>query len=231
MAECIILDAGGVICLPRPGDWLTPVRFDEIIGENRLKTVTPAKLAAAKEAAAAIYLDESLPLPDETFEFAARRNYFIDLAKRLSWTLTDREADVLARDMTENDSRYDFYDDSRSALTELREMGALGLLSDTMPSLKRVFENAGFLELFDSVVISCDVGATKPDERMYRAILESLDAEPGACVFCDDRIANLEGAEKLGIRAIHMCREGASEWHGESVRDLWELVRLLREKP
>ena len=228
MTEAIILDAGGVICLPRPGDWLTPGRFEEIIGKTRLAAVTKEQLDKAKEAAAKIYLDESLPLPDETFEFAARRNYFLDLAKRLSWTLTDNEADVLARDMTENDSRYDFYDESRAALNELRDMGALGLLSDAMPSIKRVFENAGLLELFDSVVISCDIGATKPDERMYKAILEKLDIDPRLCLFCDDRICNLEGAEKLGIRAVHMCRDGESEWHGEKVRDLMELVRLVR---
>lgn len=229
MTECIILDAGGVICYPRPGDWFTPVRFEEIIGENRLNAVTPGQLAAAKAEAAKIYLDESLLLPDETLEFAARRNYFLDLAKRLSWTLTDREADVLARDMTENDSRYGFYDDTRTALDELRGIAALGLLSDAMPSLKRIFDNAGLLELFDSVVISCDVGAAKPDEKPYRALVEYLDADPRACVFCDDRINNLETASRLGMRAVHMCREGESGWRGEHVRDLWELVRLLRK--
>ena len=229
MTECIILDAGGVICYPRPGDWLTPVRFEEIIGENRLSAVTPGELAAAKAESAKIYLDESLMLPDETWEFAARRNYFLDLAKRLSWTLTDREADVLARDMTENDSRYGFYDDARTALDEMRGMGALGLLSDAMPSLKRVFDNAGILELFDGVVISCDVGATKPDEKPYRAILNYLDADPVSCVFCDDHTDNLETARRLGMRAVHMCRAGESGWQGERVSDLWELVRLLRK--
>ena len=229
MAKCIILDAGGVICYPRPGDWLTPVRFNEIIGENRLNAVTPEQLRAAKEAAAKIYLDESLLLPDETWEFAARRNYFLDLAKRLSWTLTDREADILARDMTENDARYDFYEEARGALMELREMGAMGLLSDAMPSIKRIFDNAGLLELFDGVVISCDIGATKPDEKMYRAITELLEVEPADCIFCDDRLNNLEGAEKFGIRAVHMCREGESRWHGDVVRDLTGLIDLLRK--
>lgn len=229
MTECIILDAGGVICYPRPGDWLTPVRFEEIIGENRLNAITPEQLSAAKEAAAKIYLDESLKLEDETWEFAARRNYFLDLAKRLSWTLTDREADVLARDMTENDARYDFYDESRGAIMELRDMYALGLLSDAMPSIKRVFDNAGLLELFDAVVISCDIGATKPAAAMYSAITEKLEVDPANCVFCDDRINNLEGAEKAGMRAIHMCRDGESAWHGEVVHNLTELVKLLRK--
>lgn len=229
MTECIILDAGGVICYPRPGDWLTPVRFNEIIGENRLNAVTAEQLKASKEAAAKIYLDESLKLEDETLEFAARRNYFLDLAKRLSWTLTDQEADVLARDMTENDARYDFYDEARGAIMELRDMYPLGLLSDAMPSIKRIFDNAGLLELFDAAVISCDIGATKPNSAMYAAITEKLEVAPGNCVFCDDRICNLEGAEKAGMRAIHMCREGESEWHGEVVRDLTELVRKFRK--
>lgn len=228
MAEFIILDAGGVICYPRPGDWFTPVRFNEIIGENRLNSVSAEQLKAAKEASAKIYLDESLKLDDETLEFAARRNYFLDLAKRLSWTLTDREADVLARDMTENDARYDFYDESRWALIQLRDMYPLGLLSDSMPSIKRIFDNAGLLELFDAAVISCEIGATKPDEAMYRTIVEKLEAEPGDCIFCDDKICNLEGAEKFGMQTVHMCRDGESEWHGKAVRDLTELVKMLR---
>ena len=228
MSKYIILDAGGVFCYPRMGDWFTPVRFNEIIGENRLNSVMPEQIKAAMEASAAIYLDESLPITDEELEFAARRNYFLDLAKRLSWTLTDREADVLARDMTENDARYDFYDEARGAIMQLRDMYPLGLLSDAMPSARRVYDNAGLLELFDAVVFSCDVAATKPSEKMYAAICEKLEAEPGDCIFCDDRIANIEGAEKFGMRGVHMCREGESEWHGDVVRDLTGLVRLMR---
>lgn len=229
MSKVILLDAGGVICYPRPGDWLTPVRFEEIIGENRLNSVMPEQLWAAKQAAAAIYLDESLPLTDETLEFAARRNYFLDLAKRLSWTLTDNEADVLARDMTENDARYDFYDEARYAIMQLRDMGPVGLLSNAMPSLKRIFDNAGLLELFDTAVISCEIGAQKPSEKMYATICELMEVAPGDCIFVDDLTANLEGAEKYGMTGVHMCREGESDWHGPVVKDLMELVRLVRE--
>lgn len=229
MSKVILLDAGGVICYPRPGDWLTPVRFEEIIGENRLNSVMPEQLWAAKQAAAAIYLDESLPLTDETLEFAARRNYFLDLAKRLSWTLTDNEADVLARDMTENDARYDFYDEARYAIMQLRDMGPVGLLSNAMPSLKRIFDNAGLLELFDTAVISCEIGAQKPSEKMYATICELMEVAPEDCIFVDDLTANLEGAEKYGMTGVHMCREGESDWHGEVVKDLMELVRLVRE--
>lgn len=227
MIRTVILDAGGVICLPRPGDWLTPVRFEEIIGENRLNSVSPELLYGIKREAANIFLDESLPLADETWEFAARRNYLAEVAKRAGWTLTDREADVLARDFTENDARYDFYDDARSGLDLLGAGHSLGLLSDAMPSLRRIFDNAGLLEKFDAAVLSCEVGATKPDPRMYRAILEKLEADPAECIFVDDRVVNLEGAEACGIRAVHLCREGESAWHGAVAQNLIALARYL----
>lgn len=225
--KVLILDAGGVLCLPRTGDWFTPVRFQEIIGEERLRQVTTEQLNEAKLAAAAIYLDESLLLPDETWEFTVRRNYILDLARRLKWELTDREADVLARDMTENDSRYDFYDDTREGLRQLSGIMPLALLSDAMPSLRRVFENAGLMEYFDTAVLSCEIGATKPNERMYRTVAERMEADLNECAFVDDRIGNLEGAKALGIRGIHMSRDGNRNYRGEIVRDLFELKHLL----
>ncbi len=225
MTEHMILDAGGVICLPRAGSWLTTVRFEEIIGPGRLATVTQAEISAAMDAAAVIYLDESLPITDETMEFAVRRNYFLDLAKRLSWTLTDREADALARDMTENDARYDFYPDARAAIEALGRGRGLYLLSNAMPSLKRVFLNAGLLELFDDVLISTDVAAAKPDPAVYRALLDRASLDPATCCFVDDRLDNLQTARSLGMRTIHMARGTASQWP-EVANDLLEVARM-----
>lgn len=227
MTTHVILDAGGVICLPHMGTWLTTNRFDEIIGETRLRAAGPDKIRMAMERSAKIYLDESMPIADESYEFAARRNYFLDIAGALGWTLTDREADALARDMTENDARYDFYDDAREGVRRLGEKYHLGLLSDAMPSIRRVMENAGYMDLFDAAVISCEVAATKPDERMYRAIAEKLEAAPENCVFIDDRINNLEGARRFGMRAIHMARDGAPTWDGPHAADLFEAARLI----
>lgn len=226
MTDHVILDAGGVICLPRRGSWLIPVRFEEIIGPARLAAATPTKIAAAMEASAAVYGDESLPIPDESVEFAIRRNYFLDLAKRLSWTLTDMEADALARDMTENDARYDFYGDTRAGIENLRQGRGVYLLSNAMPSLKRVLRNAGLLELFDDALISTDVGAAKPDPAIYRALLDRNELNPVACCFVDDRIDNLEAARALGMRTVHMARGVDSPWP-EAVDDLFELARIL----
>lgn len=227
MIRHVLLDAGGVICCPRMGNWLTTPRFKEIIGPARLSSATPEAIFSAMQAAAALYLDESLPIPDETIEFAVRRNYFLDLAKRLHWTLTAPEADALARDMTENDARYDFYDDTRAGLEALGKTHGLYLLSNAMPSLKRVLANAGLLELFDDALISTDAAAAKPDPAIYRALLTRNDLDPDACLFVDDLIPNLEAARSLGIHTLHMVRTGPSTWDA-SAKDLFEVGRVAR---
>ena len=51
-------------------------------------------------------------------------------------------------------------------------------------------------------MISGDVGATKPDERIYRALLDGFQLQPGAAVFIDDRADNVEAAERFGMRGI-----------------------------
>ena len=48
-------------------------------------------------------------------------------------------------------------------------------------------------------VLSCDAGAMKPDAAIYRALLARLAAEPGDCLFIDDRPENVAAAQALGF--------------------------------
>ncbi|MGP4026583.1 HAD family hydrolase [Actinomadura sp. 3N407] len=60
-----------------------------------------------------------------------------------------------------------------------------------------------FADLFDAVVISCEVGMRKPDERIFRHALDLLGLDAAECVFIDDIEHNIRAAERLGIRGIH----------------------------
>ena len=59
-----------------------------------------------------------------------------------------------------------------------------------------------FLAGFEAVVISGDVGTTKPDPPMYRELLERGHLDPNATVFVDDVAANVEAAVKLGLIGV-----------------------------
>jgi 2-haloacid dehalogenase len=59
-----------------------------------------------------------------------------------------------------------------------------------------------FLEWFEGIVISGDVGASKPDPAICRALVERYGLRPSATVFIDDAEPNVLVAADLGFRAI-----------------------------
>ncbi|MEW2357822.1 HAD family phosphatase [Spirillospora sp. NPDC029432] len=58
-------------------------------------------------------------------------------------------------------------------------------------------------DLFDAVVISCEVGMRKPDERIFRHAVELVGLPPEECVFIDDIEHNCAAAEAVGMKAVH----------------------------
>ncbi len=59
-----------------------------------------------------------------------------------------------------------------------------------------------FMPYVDGMVVSSRVKVMKPDEGIYRLLLEKYSLRAEECVFIDDRADNCEAAERLGIRAI-----------------------------
>lgn len=59
-----------------------------------------------------------------------------------------------------------------------------------------------FLEWFETIVISGEVGVVKPHIRIYEHLLERTGFEPGSTAFVDDSPANVAAAGSLGIRAL-----------------------------
>src|SRR5215210_1713030 len=77
-----------------------------------------------------------------------------------------------------------------------------------------------FLEWFDGIVISGEVGMVKPDPRIFEHLLSRFGLQPGATVFVDDSEANVAAARRAGMVAIGFT--GAEELRREL-----ETLRLL----
>jgi glucose-1-phosphatase len=56
--------------------------------------------------------------------------------------------------------------------------------------------------LFDTVTLSYEVGAMKPDPTVYHDALSKLGLPPEACIYIDDIQINVDAAEQLGMRAF-----------------------------
>ena len=60
-----------------------------------------------------------------------------------------------------------------------------------------------FLPYIDDVLVSSHEKMTKPDKEIYERLLEKFDLKAEETVFIDDRLANIEGAESVGIMGVH----------------------------
>jgi putative hydrolase of the HAD superfamily len=78
----------------------------------------------------------------------------------------------------------------------------LGVLSNTEPSHAEFNWKRGAFINFDAVVLSCEVGMRKPDDRTYRMALGKIDLKPEECVFIDDKKEYLIPARKIGLKTI-----------------------------
>lgn len=57
-------------------------------------------------------------------------------------------------------------------------------------------------QLFDAVVLSGEVGITKPAPEIFEIMSERLGLEASECVMVDDLLENVQGAERTGMKAI-----------------------------
>ena len=73
-------------------------------------------------------------------------------------------------------------------------------------------EKYTFFDKFKGVIVSAEVGILKPCEKIYHCLLDQYNLIPQETVFIDDIAKNVEGAEKVGMKAIQFtdaatCRQ------------------------
>lgn len=85
----------------------------------------------------------------------------------------------------------------------LRKEYKTALLSNiTQQGIDRRFPNNELAEYFDVVVVSSEIGHTKPEPEAYNITAERLGVEPSECVFTDDREDYAIAATQVGMLAI-----------------------------
>jgi epoxide hydrolase-like predicted phosphatase len=105
----------------------------------------------------------------------------------------------------------------------IREAGfRLLLLSNTNDlHFRFIRPNYPILQYFDDLVLSYEVGATKPSPRIYQEAIRRAGCLPEECFFTDDIPEYVEGARRAGIDAVRF------ESHDQIVREL-EQRNVLR---
>ncbi|GFZ33588.1 haloacid dehalogenase [Clostridium zeae] len=65
-----------------------------------------------------------------------------------------------------------------------------------------ILEKYDFFKLFDGGIVSYKEKLIKPEEAIYRRLIEKYDLNPKESIFIDDVEENIEGAKNLGINTI-----------------------------
>ncbi|MDD6539595.1 MAG: HAD-IA family hydrolase, partial [Firmicutes bacterium] len=96
------------------------------------------------------------------------------------------------------------YDFTRSWINGLKERGyqVLYLSNWSYHLLELCKEALNFTELMDGGIFSCHVKLIKPDEAIYKCIIDRYGLNPEECVFLDDRKDNIEAAVRCGMKGI-----------------------------
>jgi putative hydrolase of the HAD superfamily len=105
--------------------------------------------------------------------------------------------------------RYRFFADVEPVLSSLERMGCrLGIISNWDTRLRRVLREMDVEKRFGVIVISGEVGAEKPDPRIYHTAREMAGAAPGDRLIQigDSRRDDVEGAEAAGFEARFLNR-------------------------
>jgi putative hydrolase of the HAD superfamily len=128
--------------------------------------------------------------------------YWQGLARRAGTTFTEAVIERLVE--LDNVSWMQFDSVMWEWIEQLRAAGKrVAMLSNMPRELGEALKSqTGKLDSFDQITLSYEVHSVKPEPAIYEHCLEGLGTPPEQTLFLDDRIANVQGAELLGIRAI-----------------------------
>jgi len=142
-----------------------------------------------------------------------RDNYEIH-RKYEKWELSDEKFLDIMMDWTGNKvSREEFCriysdlfvvnEDTTALLPGLKNNYTLVLLSNTNHIHQKYgWEQYEFIKHFDKLILSYEVGAAKPEEKIYRAVERFTERPSEEHLFIDDVAEYAEGAKKIGWDSV-----------------------------
>jgi len=217
--QIVFFDAGGVLVHFPPAEARVAAALASLGLERRPEVVTAAvaRARAVRDAGGPGELLWPFTVEDARILAAARI-----LAEGLG---LPADAAGYLRDTCYHMRTLALYADALPAMEGVASRGiAVGLISNAAGSLRGALHHLGLATRLRPTIISAEVGSCKPDARIYAEALRSAGiTDPARAVFVDDLPPNVAAAAGLGMRALHLCRDGS----GGDLRTLAGLAERL----
>ncbi len=205
--KAILFDSGRVLNGPVTGHWFITPNFYKYVDKKKFISIPKGRKSEAFLKAGEYISSQKLinNEKDEYIHFLEFYKIFFNSLPELD--LTGEQIERVTEDLVFNYEKYKFFSHIKDVIPNLSGNYKLAVVSDAWPSLENVFKKAGLRDYFKSFVISSIIGVTKPDELMYKTALNELGVSANEAIFIDDNIRNCDGAKKLGIKTILLCRD------------------------
>lgn len=203
----ILFDVGDTLTRPRSGHWFIGPCFKDTLRSYGEVHLDEHKLQRGIDKGRE-YLDRHHFVLTEDEEFYQFKEFYKIVLNELDVRHSvDSLVGKLAKDMVYNNDKFVFFSDVTIEISNLyTKKLALGVISDTWPSLERVFVNFGLRKYFKAFVISSKIGYFKPDERLYREAINQMELLPQDILFVDNSVLNVEKANELGLNSLLIDR-------------------------
>lgn len=193
MIKNIIFDLGGVILKDEPISVLNSLNIDE-------KTYNLLR----------IFFDdwEKLDLGEESLEYKYEKCNFPE------------EYDNLYKDILVNYFKYREIDMRLiNCISKLKKNGYnVYVLSDNNKECFGYYRNNPIFKDVDGWTLSCNYHTSKSAGRLFDIFINEFNLNPGECYFIDDKLVNIQQAEKYGIK-------GSTFTTNEDIDELYNEMR------
>jgi putative hydrolase of the HAD superfamily len=121
------------------------------------------------------------------------------------------------------------------ALSNLRTRGyGIGLISNCSDEVSLLWDNSPLATVIRDPVFSSSVGVKKPDQEIFLLTAEKMHVKPWECIFVDDSVDYLLGAEATGMnglliqdRTLNSSSNDPDSWDGYTISSIREMEILL----
>lgn len=184
MVKNIIFDLGNVVFEFNPKQYI----MDKIADKSKIEKVSQAIFKSDEWAK----LDEGKITEEEAIEIICTNNSDLDNEVRLIF-----------------DNWYPILKPIESTIEIIKDLKAKGfkllyLSNFHSKAFDYVNNEHEFFKLFEGGVVSYQDALLKPNEKIYKLILERYDLDPAECVFIDDTKENIDAAKECGMNGIYL---------------------------
>lgn len=151
-------------------------------------------------------------------EFAAHKISFEEhrqLRVQRAWTFFDRDVDlneskqIFDRFLKDYEKHWRLYPDSLPCLEKLAEY-KLGVITNGMGEWQRKkMKFCGLTNWFGDIVVSGELGVSKPAKEIFMRSCENLGVSPGEAIYVGDRLdIDAHAAAEVGMYGVWVARYG-----------------------